>query len=541
MKFLSDIDVEQGADATFVDNAKALFGTGNDLQIYHDAANSYIDQTGTGKIILNTASTGINVQSGTGETRFTKSGTNSDIKIDDSSQVNKVVLKSSGDSYLIGGDVGIGTTDPLSKLHIKSGTSTIRTAVFESEASSSKISFLDSANTVTNRENQVMIGSVGREMQFTTGGGIRMTLDMVGKLGLGPSNSSPSEILDINGSIRVFEATNGGEIYIEGSTSSRKIVKLDNTSDKGLITLNRIDTTNVAISSDFTEHGHTYFNGLNTNLGVGNTSPSQKLHVTGNARVTGAYYDSNNSAGSNGQVLSSTNSGTTTAWVNASSGGSIGGSIADNQIAVGASTANSIEGSSDFTYTGSVFTVEGRMVLSDDLTITSPNSFIGKDSGLNAVATSAINNIGVGNDSLKALTTADYNTAIGAGAMRDTVTNRLNVAIGAFALGQLNGSGSDESSNTAIGYLAGYYYGSGTDSLTDSKNSIYIGETTRPLANNAENEIVIGRGAIGGGSNTITLGNGDIDTFRIPGLGSTNGHVLTYSTADGGFILAAGG
>ena len=41
MKFLADIEVEQGADATFVDNAKAFFGTSNDLQIYHDASNSY--------------------------------------------------------------------------------------------------------------------------------------------------------------------------------------------------------------------------------------------------------------------------------------------------------------------------------------------------------------------------------------------------------------------------------------------------------------------------------------------------------------------
>ena len=55
-----------------------------------------IDQTGTGKIILNTASTGINVQSGTGETRFTKSGADSEIKIDDSSQASKVVLKQVG-------------------------------------------------------------------------------------------------------------------------------------------------------------------------------------------------------------------------------------------------------------------------------------------------------------------------------------------------------------------------------------------------------------------------------------------------------------
>ena len=51
-------------------------------------------------------------------------------------------------------------------------------------------------------------------------------------------------------------------------------------------------------------------------VGIGTTSPSQKLHVAGNARVTGAYYDSNNSAGTSGQVLSST--GSATSWVSGS-------------------------------------------------------------------------------------------------------------------------------------------------------------------------------------------------------------------------------
>ena len=34
------------------DNGKAIFGTGNDLQIYHDGSNSYIKDTGTGSLIL---------------------------------------------------------------------------------------------------------------------------------------------------------------------------------------------------------------------------------------------------------------------------------------------------------------------------------------------------------------------------------------------------------------------------------------------------------------------------------------------------------
>jgi hypothetical protein len=45
------------------------------------------------------------------------------------------------------------------------------------------------------------------------------------------------------------------------------------------------------------------------NLGIGTTSPTQKLHVDGNARVTGAIYDSTNSAGTSGAILTSTGSG----------------------------------------------------------------------------------------------------------------------------------------------------------------------------------------------------------------------------------------
>ena len=41
-------------------------------------------------------------------------------------------------------------------------------------------------------------------------------------------------------------------------------------------------------------------------IGIDTTTPSEKLQVNGNLRVTGAFLDSNNTTGTPGQVLSST-------------------------------------------------------------------------------------------------------------------------------------------------------------------------------------------------------------------------------------------
>ena len=60
----SDITLKNDADATvftvptgtddilFPDNAKAMFGAGSDLQIYHDGSNSYIKDAGTGNLSI---------------------------------------------------------------------------------------------------------------------------------------------------------------------------------------------------------------------------------------------------------------------------------------------------------------------------------------------------------------------------------------------------------------------------------------------------------------------------------------------------------
>lgn len=62
------------ATAKFGDNAKANFGAGDDLQIYHDGTNSYIDDVGTGSLFLRSGTTYFQNLAGTKTSIQTNSG-----------------------------------------------------------------------------------------------------------------------------------------------------------------------------------------------------------------------------------------------------------------------------------------------------------------------------------------------------------------------------------------------------------------------------------------------------------------------------------
>ena len=101
--------------------------------------------------------------------------------------------------------------------------------------------------------------------------------------------------LQVGGTLpKIFlsDSNSSPDYYISNQDGTFKISKDDGTGNF----IMSLDTNATAV-----------FNG---NVGIGTTLPSQKLHVSGNARITGAIYDSNNSSGTSGQILSSTATGT---------------------------------------------------------------------------------------------------------------------------------------------------------------------------------------------------------------------------------------
>ena len=178
--------------------------------------------------------------------------------------------------------------------------------------------------------------------------------------------------------------------------------------------------------------------------------------------------------------------------------------------------------------------------------------------------TIGINNVAVGHYALLSSTQSYYNTAIGNYALYSNTSGQQNVAIGNSAL-QNNTTGSNiaigmqtlfynttGTSNTAIGASSLFYNTTGTSNtaigvqagtfdisvtgVTNSNTSIFIGDQTKPQGTNQSNQIVIGYGATGNGSNSVTLGNDDITRTYLKGSvviadgTQGNGYILTSDT-----------
>ena len=132
--------------------------------------------------------------------------------------------------------------------------------------------------------------------------------------------------------------------------------------------------------------------------------------------------------------------------------------------------------------------------------------------------------------------TGSYNTFLGyrvAYGSSGNTTGERNVAIGDVALTALQGGGR----NVSIGTNSG-------QAITSGGENVIIGDFAGSTLTTGADNIIIGQNAQSSSatvSNEITLGAANITLLRIPGLGSTDGHVLQYSSSSGGIVLAAAG
>ena len=328
----SNTGISVTGNATFADNGKAIFGAGSDLQIYHDGSNSIISDQGTGNLKI--LGTSMNIQSAAGENYIeavnnahvklfydaaeklattstgvditgvltsdgltitestvgdliTVTGANgTDLRIGNHASANGGIYINSqaasddlrfrtqgSDRMTItsDGNVGIGTSSPSSKLDIvHNNNNPLR--LENSTGVNVKIQLEDNAT----RQGEIALNT--GSFTFSSGTGSvteRMRIDSSGNVGIGTSNATPS-----NGE---------GMCLSSGSTITRLDIRNsttgDATGDGTSLQLNGNDFTienreagYVAFSTSLTERMRIDSSG---NVGIGTSSPSEKLEVSG--------------------------------------------------------------------------------------------------------------------------------------------------------------------------------------------------------------------------------------------------------------------
>jgi hypothetical protein len=136
-----------------------------------------------------------------------------------------------------------------------------------------------------------------------------------------------------------------------------------------------------------------------------------------------------------------------------------------------------------------------------------------------------------GYNALLSNTLGNRNTGFGQSALEINDTFSDNSAVGLQSLGKLKGSG-----NTGLGASSGRFDSTGNN-VTLATNSLFIGFSSNPLADNQSNQIVVGANTNGAGSNTATLGNTSIIKTVLRGaIQQTSYTVATLPTGSEGMF-----
>ena len=238
----------------------------------------------------------------------------------DSSNTTKLLLQAEGNSYFIGGNVGIGTNEPSYMLHLKSTADTVIRLEADTNNSGEDDNPLiwlsqDGGGTTSHFMKIGIVGSAGghftnslgnsafisadQDLQFATCTGdggtpaMRMTIADEGYVGIGTSSPHKNLVIfDEDATLRIdstwsgnkttrFQMVQSGTANISAaSPTSGFEIQLDSN-----ITPARTYFGHYNGSTTFNKHMTIYR--TNGNVGIGQSSPAEKLDVVGNIKTTG--------------------------------------------------------------------------------------------------------------------------------------------------------------------------------------------------------------------------------------------------------------
>ena len=263
-------------DINFGDNAKAKFGAGNDLQIYHDGSTSYIDDSGTGNFVIKSEDFYV-YGSATLEPKI-RAITNAEVGLYHNGS-EKLATTSTGidvtGSATITERLGIGTTSPNQLLSLNSTASTAR-GISIDQSGTERVKLLYTNSSGAFDINNTTAGYTS----FSNNGSEAMRIDSSGRVGIG--TTSPSAKLHIVGA-------NASAPNLATSVTNAK-VKIQNHNGSGLSSHQGYTGnswyTQVANSNGTTAYDLS-LNPYGGKVGIGTDSPATALDVNGELAIRG--------------------------------------------------------------------------------------------------------------------------------------------------------------------------------------------------------------------------------------------------------------
>ena len=304
----ANINFDQSDNALeFNDNAKAVFGSGEDLTITHDGSNSIINDAGTGELLLQRAGNTIFTLDSTGITVTDPNGTAA-VRIQgfENSNATLSLIADEGDDN---GDTwqlsSIASNNTLKMYNNISGSLVEKWSITTDGVvvQSGDIQLPDKIIHTGDTDTAIRFPSADT-ISFETGGSERGRFDDAGNLLVGTTTAVPATKLTVDGGVGYRSSSTGSggsqKLYhlsksINLSTSATACLTFNNWGSSAFhIIVLRKDTVNPAGGS--VHEVHLAFKGSGTNMTQAAINQSDKVSISGIHNLTFSVSDNNDTA-----------------------------------------------------------------------------------------------------------------------------------------------------------------------------------------------------------------------------------------------------